>query len=454
MPVDSKHRLYKQFKGRWDLCSDVVEGAWAVKKNAGIYLQRIDAAGEDKESSLIRNRIYQSLASFTAVAGATVYGFVGLAFNRQPTITTTESEKMLPLMTNADGRGSGLEQLAKRALGNVLALGRIGFMVDYPDKSECESRPIITMVDPRNIVNWRVNDHLGCASLVMTVIREELEDVSESDFFVADTRYQYRALTINEDGNYTVGVYREGAKEPDVAVEPTDGFGDKFKEIQFFYAGAENNDPDPDAPMIEDIAHLCIGAFQNSADAELSSFEMRPTIVVKSKGVGGGFDGVTVNMGGVTNIREGESVEMIQTIQNDIASKLRQEKIEDMIKISAQIIATNATQRTATESRSDEIQRTSRLSLACDNVSDALTKALESCARFAGVDTGKDPVKFQINTNFSTNNMTAPERQQLMAEWIGGAVSDRDYHRSLAGDGVITETFEEWQLSREIKNVG
>ena len=56
---------------------------------------------------------------------------------------------------------------------------------------------------------------------------------------------------------------------------------------------------------------------------------------------------------------------------------------------------------------------------------------------------------YQLDTNFGTNKMTAQERQQLMAEWLGGAITDSDYHRVMKSDGIITEEFDDWQASKE-----
>ena len=117
-----------------------------------------------------------------------------------------------------------------------------------------------------------------------------------------------------------------------------------------------------------------------------------------------------------------------------------------MIALCARIIEPERTQRTATEAVGDQIQYTSRLSAACDNLSTAYTKALNWCARYSG---DAEEMLYQLDTNFGTNKMTAQERQQLMAEWLGGAVTDFDYHRVMKTDGVITEDFDDWQASKE-----
>ena len=228
---------------------------------------------------------------------------------------------------------------------------------------------------------------------------------------------------------------------------PRDGFDRPFREIPFVFCGPENNGAQPDAPMIEEVAHLNIGHFRNSADCEISSFEMRPTVAIKTSATW--YEKVLkgqINMGGAIPLDVDGGIEIVQSSPNDLALSLKSDKKADMIALCARIIEPQRTQRTATEATGDQIQYTSRLSAACDNLSAAYTKALNWMAQYMGM---PSDCRYMLNTNFNTNTMDAQQRQQLMAEWMSGAVSDRDYHRMLVGDGVVTDDFEDWQVGKE-----
>lgn len=444
MKVDAKHPLYDAFLPRWQVCSDAVAGPHVMSHKADKYLCSL-AEGNDSEQAKQRNTRYQKLARYSGFSGSTVAGFVGLAFYRYPAVTAPDY-----LQSDVDGSGVSLEQQAKGALAASLTKGRIGLWVDYPlgagalsraEQDEKKVRPVILAYSAESIINWR--------DKTLVVLHEKY--VKEDDGFEAKYGDQYRCLRLI-DGVYVVEVYRTATNGKfelvaELSGIPTDASGSHWREIPFAFLGPENNASDPDTPTIEEIAHLNIGHFRNSADCEISSFEMRPTVAVKMKAAW--LKDVLkgqINMGGAIPLDVDGDIQIVQSDPNDLALKLKDDKKADMIALCARIIEPERTQRTASEAVGDQIQYTSRLSAACDNLSTAYTKALNWCARYSG---DAEEMLYQLDTNFGTNKMTAQERQQLMAEWLGGAVTDFDYHRVMKSDGVITEDFDDWQASKE-----
>lgn len=444
MKVDAKHPLYDAFLPRWQVCSDAVAGPHVMSQKADKYLCSL-AEGNDSEQAKQRNARYQKLARYSGFSGSTVSGFVGLAFYRYPAVTAPDY-----LQSDVDGSGVSLEQQAKGALAASLTKGRIGLWVDYPlgagalsraEQEEKKVRPVILAYSAESIINWR--------DKTLVVLHEKY--VKEDDGFEAKYGDQYRCLRLI-DGVYVVEVYRTATNGKfelvaELSGIPTDASGSHWREIPFAFLGPENNASDPDAPTIEEIAHLNIGHFRNSADCEISSFEMRPTVAVKMKAAW--LKDVLkgqINMGGAIPLDVDGDIQIVQSDPNDLALKLKDDKKADMIALCARIIEPERTQRTATEAVGDQIQYTSRLSAACDNLSTAYTKALNWCARYSG---DAEEMLYQLDTNFGTNKMTAQERQQLMAEWLGGAITDFDFHRVMKSDGIITEEFDDWQASKE-----
>jgi hypothetical protein len=426
-----------------------------MKRKASAYLSKLCGERTD-EASIERNKRYWDLAQFSGFSGSTVAGFVGLAFNREPEISAPQA--LIDLLDNIDGSGVSIEQQAKRTLSEMATTGRAALWVDYPlavsemsaaEQMERKIRPTITAYRAHDVINWRYEAIGGAHQLSLVVIPEQY--VVKDDGFVVSCQAQWRALRLT-DGVYAVEVYRtDGHGKPSAIPElsgvPVDGFGKPFTEIPFTFAGPENNDATPDAPMIEEVAHINIGHFRNSADCEISSFEMRPTVAVKldknwyDKVLGG-----QINMGGAIPLSVDGGIEIVQSSPNDLAFNLKADKKSDMIALCARMIEPQRTQRTATEASGDTTQQTSRLSAACDNLSAAYTKALSWAAQYMGL---TDECVYMINTNFDTNRMTPDQRKQLMAEWIGGAVSSYDYHRLMTGDGVITDDFDDWQAMAE-----
>lgn len=446
MKVDAKHPLYDAFLPRWQECSDAVAGPHVMSKKASHYLASL-ADGNDSPQAQLRNARYQKLARFSGFSGSTVAGFVGLAFYRYPAVTAPDY-----IQSDVDGSGVSLEQQAKGALAAILTKGRIGLWADYPlgagsmsraELAEQKVRPVILGYDAERIINWRDK----------TLIVLEEDYIKEDDGFESKIGVQWRCLRLI-GGVYVVEVYRKQTNGKfelvaDLSGVPTDAKGNPWREIPFTFLGPDNNAASPDTPTIEEIAHLNIGHFRNSADCEISSFEMRPTVAVKMKEAW--FKGVMnsqINMGGAIPLDVDGDIQIVQSDPNDLALKLKDDKKSDMIALCARIIEPERTKRTATEAVGDQIQYTSRLSAAADNLSAAYTKALNWCARYSG---DAEEMLYQLDTNYGTNKMTAQDRQQLMAEWLGGAVTDFDYHRVMKSDGVITEEFDDWQASKEAK---
>ncbi len=461
MPVNAKHPLFDKFKPRWDVVNDVAAGPFIMSAKSADYLETIaDIKTQDANGLRLakeRNDRYRRLARFSGFTGSTVSGFTGLAFNREPELSV--HAQMNELIRNIDGSGVTLEQQAKRSTGEVLTTSRAALWVDYPlntaelsaaQMAELYIRPVINRYDAEGAINWRTTTIGGVNMLSLVVIPESY--VVEDDGFTTKTSTQYRTLQLISRV-YHVIVYRQNERGewhevPELSGVPTDGYGNQWEYIPFTFIGAVNNDSEPDEPMMEEIAHLNIGHYRNSADLEISSYDMRPTVAVSMSQ--NWFENVvkgTINMGGVIPLEVGCTVSMVQASPNDLAFKLKDDKKSDMIALCARIIEPQKTQRTATEAVSDSIQYTSRLSSVADNISAAYTFALNCCARYMGL---PEDCIYKLNTNYNTNAMTAQERQQLITEWLQGAISDYDYWRNLTAQGVVTDSFEDWQVAMEV----
>lgn len=460
MKVDYQHPDYQAFKPRWDLVDDVAGGPWVMNKKAAEYLFKISdfpsPTTQQIEMSNKRNAIYREGARFTGFTGSTVTGFVGLAFMREPELSVPAA--LMELIDNIDGSGVTLEQQAKSAMAECIKNSRFFLWVDYPsnanqlskaEQDKLNIRPVINKLDAKDVINWRVEQRGGVKQLTLAVIPELY--VTEDDGFEQKTAPQWRVLRMR-DNAYHVEIYRKNQQGQFVLVEdviPTDGSGKAWEYMPATFCGSVNNDATPDEPMMEEIAHLNIGHFRNSADLELSSFEMRPTVAVKMSQHW--YEKVIdkqITMGGAIALPEDGGIEIVQANPNDLALKLKDDKKSDMIALCARIIEPQRTQRTATEATGDMIQYTSRLSSAADNLSAAYTFALNCVARFMNM--AQDCV-YKLNTDYNTNAMTAQERQQLITEWLQGAVSDYDYWRIMTAQGQITEEFDEWQAMKEAK---
>jgi len=137
---------------------------------------------------------------------------VGMAFRRPPVVDVTGIEYII---NNATGSGTTLEQLGKVVTGDLLEVGRIGLLVDYPESEPNLSKEQVTALGftsgikvytAENIINWKTSIVGGQSVLSLVVLMEEYN--VDKDEFDQSKLIQYRKLCLI-DGVYNVIVYRD-----------------------------------------------------------------------------------------------------------------------------------------------------------------------------------------------------------------------------------------------------
>lgn len=441
--VTHKRKELRDFETDYKLVADCIAGQRAVKKAGTRYLPAPNPDDESEEN-ILRYDAYKTRAVFYNVAQQTLSGLVGEVFARDP---VEEIPTSLDVVSeDADGSGLTLTQLAKRATRYTLSMGRAGILSDYPaveggiSREDIESgdiQPTITVYDALHITNWRTKKHKAKTYLTLVVLKEMYD--TDDDGFVVSQKEQYRVLRLT-DGVYTSELFRDGASVA-AAVTPVDAKGDTFDYIPFTFVGSENNDAEIDhLPMLA-LASINVAHYRNSADYEEGVYMVgQPTPV---------FAGLTEDW--VKNVMNGEvrlgsrggvmlpaggSAELMQMEANSAAFEAMEHKERQMVALGAKLVEQKQVQRTAKEAGIDNASETSVLSDVAKNVSTAIKFALTVAARFSG--DADAEIIYELNTDYSIAHMTPQERQQLMAEWQGGAVSFSEMRAALRKSGVAT----------------
>jgi hypothetical protein len=272
-----RHDLSANFES-YDLIEACLGGSKAVKDARTKFLPMPDASNQSPENR-DRYECYLSRACFYNVTQRTALGLQGQIFLRSPVVKTPAMMKNV--VTDSNGSGISLEQLARDAAWFTLNWGRAGLFTDYPpvekpatvaDLNQGNIRPTITVYGPKNIINWRTKIVGSKAILCLVVLKEEY--TVEDDGFETKTATQYRELRLDANNRYSVQLWRA----PDINGNnfekfgppyfPVDGKGKELSEIPFTFIGSKNNEPSIDpAPML-DLANLNIAHYRNSADNE------------------------------------------------------------------------------------------------------------------------------------------------------------------------------------------
>lgn len=436
---------------QYQLISDCLEGQEQVKIQRTRYLPQPNAADTTKENKL-RYQAYLDRAVFYNVTARTQAGLVGAVFETPPAEKLPAQLK--PTVDDASGGGISLEQTAKWAVGEVLAKGRGGLWVDYPQAPEGgvtaediatgKYRPTLHFYLAEKVINWRVVKQGSRDLLTLVVIEEPY--IKADDGFEERVGIQWRVLRL-EGGKYTVQVYRDDSgnslERPVENYMPTDANGQPLTEIPFVFIGSENNDPDVDRAPLYDMASLNIAHYRNSADFEEAAYIVgQPTPWFAGltetwvKSVLGGR--VELGSRAAIALPENASAGLLQAQETTLAFEAMQHKERQMVALGARLVQNEGTQRTLGEAKMEDASETSVLSTVANNVSDAIEWALAKAMLFID---GTEPepgeaFQYRLNTRYGLSNLSPEELNAVLAAWTGRAIDFGEMRARLRAGGL------------------
>jgi hypothetical protein len=248
-------------------------------------------------------------------------------------------------------------------------------------------------------------------------------------------------LRLDSSGRYVVEVWRSYDDNwgPVEAYSPVDGSGAPLTEIPFVFVGSTNNDAFVDQAPLYDLAVLNIAHYRNSADYEESCFivgQPTPYIAgVTEQWIKTAFPkGVQLGSRSAICLPETGSAGLIQAQPNTMTKEAMDHKEKQMLALGAKLVEKSTVQRTLGEAQLDSASETSILTSSANNVSAAYTKSLTTCAMFLGVP--DEQCSFKLNTDFPAMALGPADRQQLLLEWQGGAISFSEMRAKLHSAGI------------------
>lgn len=455
MTTDYQHPAYVDNLPKWTKVRDAVAGEDAVKAKGEDYLPSPDESGDNPIAAAARYSRYKARAVYLNATGRTLGGLVGVAFANWPQIELREKA----LLEDVDGSGVGLINQAQAVLADVLQTGRAGLLADWPKGdglgvtrmrtvAEAERlglRPYVSAYSAENILTWEVQG----TTLTRVVLLE-----SWTVYEGGEVAYlpQLRELLLTEAG-YAVKVWRKHTNSGQFLLDETIPVGLGY--IPFTFVGATNNNPHPDQAPLLDLANLNFAHYRNSADFEESAFLMGQPMLVMT--------GVTeewkqsmgaIRFGARTGLAmpEGGDAKLLQASPNTLAKEAMLDKERMMAMLGARLMAPGESVKTATQSAAETKAAYSVLSLACDNVSEAYTRALRWAE--GGTRGRASTASFAIDTRFNDLTLDANAIRETVAAWQAGAVPQSDAVALLQRLGVIDQGKTIEQVRDEIEGQG
>lgn len=451
MKPNTKHKDYEKHYPEWELMEDVLEGEEEVHEEGQKYLPRLTGQTDQEYSA------YVMRAPFYNATSRTVDGLVGMIFRKAPTITTTAG--MEDIVKDMTLDNTGLDELAERITRELVGIGRMGLLVEYPkvdttsitlaQASQSNLRPYVTTYEAEQILNWRMERINNVMQPVMIALKEEVCEYK--DEFESEEIEQIRVLILR-DGVYVQEVYREITNGKDEwylyeTVVPMMR-GQNLTMIPFICMNARGVGMSPDKPPMYDLATLNLSHYRTTADLEHGAhFTGLPTAVVSGYTkeseadvfrIGSSTAWIFPDPAANAKYLEftGQGLDTLRNIKKD--------KEDNLAILGARMLAPEKKQSEAADTvRMRHAGDGAILSAITNAVSQGLNKALEIIAMWEGT----EPATIQLNEDYLDKPLNAQELQALVQAWQQGAISSETLFYNLKVGEVMDEytTFEEEQ---------
>lgn len=137
---------------------------------------------------------------------------------------------------------------------------------------------------------------------------------------------------------------------------------------------------------------------------------------------------------------------------NSLIRQAMIDKQDQMAALGARLLQPGSVAQTAYETASDDATAHSVLSIICDNVSDAYTKALRWAGDMMG--TSGTEISFAIPTDFASTKLDAPTLTALFAMVQAGKLPESDLWAQLRGSGYIDPEKDDAAIREELDAQG
>ena len=462
MPVSDAHPQYSFYLPQWEKTRDACAGSARVKARKSIYLPVPDASDQDPTKGTNRTRYKQYIqrAVYTNFVGRTKNALVGAAFRKAPVFELPDNIGYLA--TDATGDGLSLEQLCKDELTNLLEVGRVCLMVDYPQAEDGMSeedvralglRASIVSYPAESVINWSTETRSGRKLLNLVVIAEKYR--TGTDEFSHDSETQHRVLRLREDG-YTQQIYRDD-KPYTEEYYPRQADGAKWQEIPFVFVGSKNNDSTIDDAPLSDIADVNIAHYCNSADYEESCFLTgQPTLFLThslSKEMWDEYNTSGIKLGSRAGHVLGETgnATLVQADANSMVGQAMKDKESQMVMIGARIITDRGQNETAEAARIRFASENSVLGDVVHNLTDGIIQCLKWACLYMGTD---EEIEFALNTDFYDRTVDPQMISSMILLLDRGLIGEEDIFKRAKAGGIVDEdrSFDDVRTERGLAN--
>lgn len=426
MPLHSKHRSYTQNARLWRKIRDVLAGEDTIKAAGERYLPRLGGQTRDDYQAYLSRSFFYNAAARTAV------GLVGAIFRKAPRLNLPEA--LTPSLDSITADGRPFVTLAKELVGEVIAMGRCGVLVDAPRDG---GQPYLIPYTAEQIINWSTALQDGQQRVGRVVLWEMVEEATD-DIYVPRVVSQYRVLDFNADGHYQQSLYRRGTSRHDddyVLIDrrvPT-WRGQPLTRLPFIFMAPTHLAADVEKSPLLDLVNVNLSHYRSLADLEHGRhFTALPTPWITAPTAERGAAEYSIGPGNVWLLEPGGQAGMLEFRGAGLAylESACRDKERMMAVLGARLLDEQKTGVEATETvRLRQAGEQSFLASLADTCGRALTEALRLWAMWQGEDAQK--ISLRLNSDFDTTRLSSDELRELIAAWQAGAIDTQQLQNNL-----------------------
>ena len=463
MNIKTPHKEYQDMEDRWELCRAEYEGEHGMHEEGEKFLPRLHEESNDAYNARL------ALTPFFNAFYRTIVGLKGMLFRKPPKVEVPEA--IADMTADIDLEGNSLTSLAQEVADEVLTVGRVGLLVDYPqtnpnatraDAAALNYRPMIKLYEAEAAYNWRT-DYVNGAKVLSRVQLEEEEEVIDPDNeFKVKCEKRYRVLDLFE-GKYRQRLFKHSGNAQDIGeavqigedIFPTMN-GAPMEFIPFLFIGADCVGSDVEAPPMIDLATTNLHHYMQATSYERGCFfSGLPTMFVSGVSADDGYE---IAIGGaIANLlpRPDSRAYYVEVTGEFVALRTNlEDKKREMAVLGARMLEQQKSGVEAAETiarrQSGEESVLAAMSM---TISEGISRALQWFSDWAGAN---GEAYIELNRDFLPAGMSSQELAGLIAAWQSGAISQQTLFENIKAGEIIAAdvTFEEEQARIDSALVG
>lgn len=433
LAVNSRSPAVDAMARHWPVIAALMGGTAAMRDAGEKFLPK--QPREDDEDYKYR----LSTATLFPAFGRTVGVMTGKPFSKEVTLSEDMPDAVADLAENIDGEGRSLHAFAADVMGEAVAFGFGGILVDFTrtdgkaktqaDEKAMGARPYWVHIKHQQILGWKVGKVNGVTMLTQLRIAETAE-VEDGDY---GTKCVNRVRVL-EPGKWEL--WEEGAAKGSFTMIDN-GTMAPLQTIPFVPIYGQRLGFMCGLPPLLDLAHQNVKHWQQQSDQDDSARFARKRLLVLIGLDDEKDDTLTAGSNYALKIPKDGDAKVVQGSSESVTvGRTELEALEaQMIQTGAELLVARPGERSATEAANDAEANKSDLQRIVESFEDSLDQALQFTAEWLRLPDGGNATLFK---DFAAGSLSDATAQLLLSLQQGGVISKATLIREQQRRGVLS----------------